>query len=99
MIKEACEKTNKEAGDGTSTTAMLTYAIASEGLNHIKDGVNPFALSKALQEVGAEIIEKVKLQGKSLTTPEEVRQVANISAQDPEVANMIAEIMDEVGNA
>ena len=55
-------------------------------------------LSKALHEVGENIVAIVKSQGKELTTKEEVEQVATISAQDPEIGKLIADIMDEVGN-
>lgn len=98
MIKEACERTNKEAGDGTTTTAVLTYAIAKEGIKYISKGMNPFALSKGLQEVGQHIIEIVRSQGKQLETKEEIQQIASISAQDEEIGTLIADIMDEVGN-
>jgi chaperonin GroEL len=98
MIKEACEKTNKLAGDGTTTTAILTHAIATEGLKYIEEGVNPFALSKALADVGQDIIHIVKEKGQPLTTKDEVEQVATISAQDEEIGKLIANIMDEVGN-
>lgn len=98
ILKEASEKTNKLAGDWTTTTAILTYAIALEWMKHLKKGNNPFMLSKALQEVGEDIISIIKSQGKDLTTKEEVEQVATISAQDPEIGKIIADIVDEVGN-
>ena len=46
MIKEAAEKTNKEAGDGTTTTVVLAHAMAKEGLRYVRSGVNPFALGR-----------------------------------------------------
>ena len=46
MIKESSEKTNKEAGDGTTTTVVLAHAMAKEGLRYIRTGVNPFALGR-----------------------------------------------------
>ena len=98
MVKEACEKTNKEAGDGTTTTAVLTYGIASEGLRYIQNGINPFALTKALHEVGKNIIKQVKDMGKCLKTKYEVRQIATISAQDEEIGKLIADIMSDIGN-
>ena len=97
MIKEACEKTNKQAWDWTTTTAVLTYAIAYEWLRHITEWLNPFLLSKALRDVGENIIAVVKSQGKQVETREETEQVATISAQDPEIGKLIADIMDEVG--
>ena len=48
MLKEAAEKTNKEAGDGTTSTVVLSHAMAKEGLRYIRSGVNPFSLGKGL---------------------------------------------------
>ena len=98
LIKEVCEKTNKQAGDGTTTTAILTYAIAQEWLKYVREGMNPFALSKWLQEVGQEVVEIIRSQGKQLETKDEIQQVAAISAQDEDIGTLIADIMDEVGN-
>lgn len=98
LVKSACEKTNKLAGDWTTATAILTYAIAKEGIKYINEWTNPFKLGKALQEVGQTIIKIVKSQGKELTTKDEVQQIATISAQDEEVGEIIANAMDTVGN-
>lgn len=50
MLKEAAEKTNKEAGDGTTSTVVLSHAMAKEGLRYIRSGVNPFSLGKGLHK-------------------------------------------------
>jgi chaperonin GroEL len=50
IVKEAADKTNKQAGDGTTTTTVLLYGIANEGQRYIRAGVNPFALAKGLHK-------------------------------------------------
>ncbi len=50
MIKEAAEKTNKEAWDGTTSTVVLAHAMAKEGLRYVRSGVNPFSLGKGLHK-------------------------------------------------
>ena len=50
MLKEAAEKTNKEAGDGTTSTVVLSHAMEKEGLRYIRSGVNPFSLGKGLHK-------------------------------------------------
>ena len=98
MVKEAAEKTNKEAGDGTTTTVVLTHAIAREGLRYIRSGVNPFALSRGLHKTVAKVVEELKAKTKQVKNKEEIKQVATISAQDEEVGNLISEVMHEIGN-
>lgn len=97
MIKEAAENTNKEAGDGTTTTVVLAEAMAKEGLRYIRSGVNPFSLGKGLHKAVAKLVEEISKQAQSVESKEKIQQVATISAQDEEVGNLIADIFDEVG--
>lgn len=97
MIKEAAENTNKEAGDGTTTTVVLAEAMAKEGLRYIRSGVNPFSLGKGLHKAVEKLVEEISKQSQSVESKEKIQQVATISAQDEEVGNLIADIFDEVG--
>ena len=97
LVKEAANKTNDAAGDGTTSTVILVEAIAKEGLRHIRSGVNPFSLGKGLHKAVSTVIEELIAKGKDVQSKEEIKQIATISAQDEEVGTLIAEIMDEVG--
>ena len=97
IIKEAADKTNKQAGDGTTTTTTLLYGIANEGQRYIRAGVNPFALSKGLHKGVEKIISELTNKATPVSNKEEIKQVASISAQDEEVGQLIADIIDEVG--
>lgn len=97
MIKEAAEKTNKEAGDWTTTTVVLAHAMAKEWLRYIRSGVNPFALGRWLHKTVAKLIEELNKKTKQIKNKEEIKQVATISAQDEEVGNLIAEVFEEIG--
>ncbi len=96
LVKEAATKTNDAAGDGTTTTVVLVDAIANEGLRYIRSGVNPFALGRGLHKAVEKIITDLQAKSKPIATKEEIMQVATISAQDEEVGQLIADIMDEV---
>lgn len=96
IVKEAAEKTNKEAGDGTTSTVILTYAMAKEGLRYIRSGVNPFALGRWLHQTVDKLVQELKNNTKVLKDKEEIKQVATISAQDEEVGNLIAEVFEDV---
>ncbi|MFA5747746.1 MAG: chaperonin GroEL [Candidatus Absconditabacterales bacterium] len=98
MIKESAEKTNKEAGDGTTTTVLLAYAMAKEGLRYIRSGVNPFALGRGLHKAVNELVQELKKKTKKIKNKEEIKQVATISAQDEEVGTLIADVMEEIGH-
>jgi len=97
LVKEAASKTNDIAGDGTTTTTVLVDAIASEGMRYIRSWVNPFALGRGLHKATNMVIEELQAQSKEVSTDQEIEQVATISAQDPEVGNLISQVISEVG--
>ncbi|MCH2188580.1 chaperonin GroEL [Candidatus Gracilibacteria bacterium] len=98
LVKDAADRANAVAGDGTTTATVLTYAIAKEGMRYIKSGVNAVELKNGLKEASQKVIEELISHSKPITTKEEIAQVATISAQDSQVGNIIAEAMEKVGN-
>ena len=97
MIKEAAEKTNKEAGDGTTSTVVLAHAMAKEGLRYVRSGVNPFSLGKGLHKAVEILTHEIHQKAQPVDSPEKIKQVATISAQDEEVGNLISEVFEEIG--
>ncbi|QFR39186.1 chaperonin GroEL [Candidatus Gracilibacteria bacterium 28_42_T64] len=98
LVKEAAEKTNTIAGDGTTTATLLTYALAKEGLRYIKSGVNAVELKNGMKKAVQLVSDELAKNSKAISSKEEIAQVASISAQDPVVGEIIAEAMDKVGN-
>jgi len=97
IFKEVAEKTNDVAGDGTTTAVILAQALTSEGLKNVTAGANPLAIKKGIDRGVKAIIENLKKIAKPISKKEEIAQVATISAEDKEVGNLIAEVMEEVG--
>ena len=97
IIKEVASKTNDIAGDGTTSAVLLCQAIATEGLKNVAAGANPLALRKGIIKAKDAVIKALKEMSKPIATKEETSQVATISAQDKEVGDLIAEVMEEVG--
>lgn len=97
LVKEAASKTNDMAGDGTTTATILAQAIVSEGLKNIQAGTNPMILRKGIEKAVNALVDELKKMSKKLTTPEEITQVATISAQDEEIGRLISEAIGKVG--
>jgi chaperonin GroEL len=97
IVKEVAEKTNDVAGDGTTTAVVLAQAMIQEGLKNVAAGANPLALRRGIEKGVDKVVDTLKKASKKITTKEEMAQVANISAEDEEIGNLIAEIMQEVG--
>src|SRR5438876_1014815 len=97
MVKEAAIKTNDVAGDGTTTAAILVQAILAEGLKNIAAGANPMLLRGGLERGVEVLVEEIKAMSKSIETHEEIAQSATIAANDPEIGETIAGVLDHVG--
>ncbi|MCB8921398.1 MAG: chaperonin GroEL [Ardenticatenaceae bacterium] len=97
LLKEAATKTNDIAGDGTTTATVLAQNIVHEGLKNVAAGANPMLLKQGIEAGTAALAKKIKEMAVSIDSREEIASVASISAQDPEIGNLIAEVMDKVG--
>lgn len=97
MIKEVASRTNDVAGDGTTTATVLAQAMISEGLKFVAAGISPIEIKQQMEVKMAKIIANLKTMSKSISTQEEMAQVASISANDKEIGGKIAEAMAKVG--
>jgi chaperonin GroEL len=98
MVKEVATKTQDVSGDGTTTATVLTQSIVREGLRHVAAGANPMLLKRGIDKAVAAVVADLKKQSKAIKTPNEIAQVATISANnDPEIGKLIADAMDKVG--
>eukprot|EP00124_Ichthyophonus_hoferi_P003617 Ihof_evm1s325 gene=Ihof_evmTU1s325 len=98
LIQDVANKTNDEAGDGTTTATVLSRAIAVEGFKNVAAGLNPLDLRRGIQTSVDAVVAKLKTLSKNVTTSEEIKQVATISANgDIEVGQLIAKAMETVG--
>jgi chaperonin GroEL len=85
------------AGDGTTTATVLAHMIVNEGLKNVAAGANPMLIKRGIERATQAIVEAIKEQSKELVTKEEIANVAAISANDREIGELIAEVMDKVG--
>ena len=97
LLKEAATKTNDIAGDGTTTATVLAQNIVHEGLKNVAAGANPMLLKQGIEAGTAALAERIRSMAISIDSKEEIASVASISAQDPEIGNLIAQVMDKVG--
>uniref|UniRef100_A0A8C8ZRJ1 60 kDa heat shock protein, mitochondrial n=1 Tax=Prolemur simus TaxID=1328070 RepID=A0A8C8ZRJ1_PROSS len=98
LVQDVANNTNEEAGDGTTTATVLARSIAKEGFEKISKGANPVKIRRGVMLAVDAIIAELKKQSKPVTTPEEIVQVATISANgDKEIGNIISDAMKKVG--
>jgi len=99
MVKEVAQKTNDDAGDGTTTATILAQAIYREGQKLVTAGHNPMELKKGIDLAVSSVVNSLQKVSKTVETTDEVSQVATISSNnDTEIGDLIAKAMDKVGN-
>ena len=99
LLKEVSSKTNDVAGDGTTTASVLAQAIVREGLRNLTAGANPMSMKRGIDKAVEIAINKIRDLSKSVSTKEEIAQVAGISAgNNSEIGELIAEAMEKVGH-
>jgi chaperonin GroEL len=98
LVKEVAKKTDDVAGDGTTTSVVLAWAMVREGLRNVAAGANPMVLKGGIERAVETAVESIKKSSKSVKTDlAAIANVAAISAADDEVGKMIAEALDKVG--
>jgi len=97
LLKEAATKTEDVAGDGTTTATVLAQAIVTEGLKNVASGANPMQMKLGIDAAARQVSKAILAAATPVKGRDEIAQVATVSAADPEIGNLIAEVMDKVG--
>src|SRR3990167_4206434 len=97
LVREAANKTNDAAGDGTTTATLLAYEIVKRGKKLIDDGMNPMVLRTQIYQALPKLLEELNKLKKDVTTVEQMTQIAYISSADETIGKLIAEAVDKVG--
>src|SRR6187399_723058 len=99
MVREVAQKTNDNAGDGTTTATVLAAAIVKEGGKSVAAGMNPMDLKRGIDIAVAAVVKDIERRAKKVGSSGEVAQVGTISANgDETIGKMIAQAMQKVGN-
>lgn len=97
LVRQAASRTNDKAGDGTTTSTLLAHEIIKRGIEHLNAGANPMQMKKGIEKAVELVIEELKELTKTISTKQEISQVATISSADHKIGELIAEAMDKVG--
>jgi chaperonin GroEL len=97
LLKEAATKTNDVAGDGTTTATVLAQAIVNEGLKNLAAGANPMQLRQGIDKGVQAVVEYIRSNATPVEGKKEIAQIATVSAADPQIGTLIADVMERVG--
>jgi len=97
MVKEAASKTNDACGDGTTTSTILASAIVTEGFKNIAAGADAMLLKRGIEKAVEAVVDELKKVSIEVKGKDQIAQVGNITAKDPAIGDLIAEVMEKVG--
>lgn len=97
IVKEVASKTNDTAGDGTTTSVVITQALVKEGFKTTLLGHSPMGIRRGIEEATKDAVEALKKIAKPIKSDEEIKQVATISAESEEIGVIIAETINKIG--
>src|SRR5918992_3275458 len=94
MVREVAQKTNDQAGDGTTTATVLAHAIVKEGAKAVAAGMNPMDLKRGIDLAVAAVVKDIEKRAKKVSSSSEIAQIGTISANgDAEIGRFLADAM------
>jgi chaperonin GroEL len=97
LAKQVATKTNDVAGDGTTSATVLAQSLVRGGLKVVTAGANPMGVKRGIEKGLRVAVEDLRSQARPVLTKDQIEHVAAISANDPEIGAMIADVMEKVG--
>ena len=97
LIKEAASKTNDVAGDGTTTATVLAHTIVRDGMKNVAAGADPMAIKRGIDKCVAALVKELAGISTPVQGRDQMSQVAAISANDGEIGDMLADVLEQVG--
>lgn len=98
FVKEVASKTNDDAGDGTTTSTVLAYALVKEGFKAVASGITPIGIKRGMDKAVSLVVNEIKKNSKPVKSEDDVVNIASISANnDPEIGKLISDAISKVG--
>ena len=97
LLKEASSKTNDDVGDGTTTSTVVAQAMIRDGFRILAAGANPMSVKRGIEKAVSGMREEIRGMSRPVDGKEQIHQVAVLSAHDPEMGELIADVLDKVG--
>ena len=98
FVREVASKTNDDAGDGTTTDTVLSYALVREGVKSVAAGMRPIEIKRGMDKAVKIAVDEIKKNAKPVKGADDITNIATISANnDPEIGKMLADAIEKVG--
>jgi len=97
LIQEVASKSDSKAGDGTTTSTIMTQAIVNQGMRAVTAGINPVAVNVGIRKAARIIADEVRDMARPVSGIEDLKNVAIIASGSQEMGKIIAQAYDRIG--
>lgn len=98
IIKQAAINTNADAGDGTTTSTVLSRAILRESQRFLDTGTSAVDLQRQITKATEDVVGKLQELVRPIRSIDDIEHIATISANnDSKIGKIIAMAVDKVG--
>mmetsp|Transcript_5646 Transcript_5646/g.11061 ORF Transcript_5646/g.11061 Transcript_5646/m.11061 type:complete len:592 (-) Transcript_5646:104-1879(-) len=97
LVQEVASKSDSKAGDGTTTSTIMTQAIVNNGMKAVTSGINPIALNNGIKKAASLVAARIKELSKDINGIEDLQSVATIASGSVDMGRIIAQAFDKVG--
>lgn len=97
LVREVANKTNDDAGDGTTTATILAQSMINSSIELINQGANPVLIKEGILYASREISKYVINSSKKVNSMDDVENIATISSENEEIGKLISKAFFTVG--
>jgi chaperonin GroEL len=97
LIQEVASKSDSKAGDGTTTSTIMTQVLVNIGMRSVTAGMNPVALNIGMKKAARMLSDEIKRVAKPVEGVSDLKNIATIASGSTEMGRIIAQAFDKVG--
>lgn len=98
LVTEVAQKSDNKAGDGTTTSTLMTQEIVNQGIRVVAAGANPVNLRNGVVMAASRLAARVKEIAKPVKGNNDLLNIATIASNSPSMGAIIAKAYERVGD-
>jgi chaperonin GroEL len=97
LVQEVASKSDNKAGDGTTTSTLMTQEIVNQGIRVVAAGANPVSLRNGVTYAASKLSEEIRRLSKPVTSNADLLSIATIASNSPSMGSIIAKAYEKIG--
>lgn len=99
LVQEVASKADNKAGDGTTTSTLMTQAIVNNGMKAVAAGANPVGLRRGIMKASRMLADEAANLAKPVASNDDLQNIATVATSgNTEMGQIIAKAFAKVGD-